>query len=94
MATKKVTRSKSGTAHKSPKSTAPKIIIHASGKKIIIPNDAKAEGKINDFVVDKMRIGSFQLLTSPDDSGKVVRLADIGSFTGEHLYVKERNKAQ
>ncbi len=76
------------------KATTPILQIHGNGKIAKIKQDENCEASIRDFVVDKLKIGSFQLFTQPDDSGEQVKLSTITSFTGTHLYVKERNKAQ
>lgn len=76
------------------KKTARPLTIHCQGKKTTIPNDAKATDKINTFVCDKMRLGSYQLVTHPDSSGSIVPLKEVNSFTGKDLWAIERNKAQ
>lgn len=90
---------KSSKTSKSSKKSTPKasvgtLQIHGGGKIAKIKQDDNCEASIRDFVVDKLKIGSFQLLTQPDDSGTVVRLSDVQKHTGTDLYVRERNKAQ
>lgn len=95
MATKKTTSKKSTSkATKTTKKTVSTINIHANGKIAKIKKDDNCAQSINDFVVDKMRIGTFQLVTQPDDSGNIVRVADVAGSTHTDLYVREKNKAQ